>query len=103
MNDLGADTKGGGKNSAAADKVVEEIRAKGGKAVANYGEKFGLFSSQSFSCTSLCVFVVFVQLDGFCGQFDCTTNASKQTEPIVMPMAFCVAITEEYFSVLLFC
>lgn len=42
MNDLGADTKGGGKSSAAADKVVEEIRAKGGKAVANYGEKFGL-------------------------------------------------------------
>lgn len=38
MNDLGADTKGGGKNSAAADKVVGEIRAKGGKAVANYGE-----------------------------------------------------------------
>lgn len=36
MNDLGVDTKGGGKNSAAADKVVEEIRAKGGKAVANY-------------------------------------------------------------------
>lgn len=44
MNDLGADTKGGGKSSAAADKVVEEIRAKGGKAVANYGEKFGLRS-----------------------------------------------------------
>lgn len=40
MNDLGADTKGGGKSSAAADKVVEEIRAKGGKAVANYGEFF---------------------------------------------------------------
>uniref|UniRef100_A0A665TRS3 Hydroxysteroid (17-beta) dehydrogenase 4 n=1 Tax=Echeneis naucrates TaxID=173247 RepID=A0A665TRS3_ECHNA len=36
-----ADTKGGGKSSAAADKVVEEIKAKGGKAVANYGEKFG--------------------------------------------------------------
>uniref|UniRef100_A0A672Z2U4 Hydroxysteroid (17-beta) dehydrogenase 4 n=1 Tax=Sphaeramia orbicularis TaxID=375764 RepID=A0A672Z2U4_9TELE len=36
MNDLGVDTKGGGKSSAAADKVVEEIRAKGGKAVANY-------------------------------------------------------------------
>ncbi|XP_070820743.1 peroxisomal multifunctional enzyme type 2 [Chaetodon trifascialis] len=36
VNDLGADTKGGGKSSAAADKVVEEIRAKGGKAVANY-------------------------------------------------------------------
>uniref|UniRef100_A0A3Q3FS15 Hydroxysteroid (17-beta) dehydrogenase 4 n=1 Tax=Labrus bergylta TaxID=56723 RepID=A0A3Q3FS15_9LABR len=36
VNDLGADTKGGGKSSAAADKVVEEIKAKGGKAVANY-------------------------------------------------------------------
>ncbi|CAN9513079.1 unnamed protein product [Ophioblennius macclurei] len=36
VNDLGADMKGGGKSSAAADKVVEEIRAKGGKAVANY-------------------------------------------------------------------
>lgn len=57
MNDLGADTKGGGKSSAAADKVVEEIRAKGGKAVANYGEKFGLlsciFSSPFFSRTSI--------------------------------------------------
>lgn len=45
VNDLGGNTKGGGKSSAAADKVVEEIRAKGGKAVANYGEKFGLFFS----------------------------------------------------------
>ncbi|XP_051277404.1 peroxisomal multifunctional enzyme type 2 [Dicentrarchus labrax] len=36
VNDLGVDTKGGGKSSAAADKVVEEIRVKGGKAVANY-------------------------------------------------------------------
>ncbi|XP_061881528.1 peroxisomal multifunctional enzyme type 2 [Entelurus aequoreus] len=36
VNDLGADTKGGGKSSAAADKVVEKIRAEGGKAVANY-------------------------------------------------------------------
>lgn len=44
MNDLGVDTAGGGKSSAAADKVVQEIRAKGGKAVANYGEKFGLLS-----------------------------------------------------------
>lgn len=50
VNDLGADTKGGGKSSAAADKVVEEIRAKGGKAVANYGEKYGLpFPSFSLS------------------------------------------------------
>ncbi|MEQ2179834.1 hypothetical protein GOODEAATRI_029230, partial [Goodea atripinnis] len=36
VNDLGVDIKGGGRSSAAADKVVEEIRAKGGKAVANY-------------------------------------------------------------------
>uniref|UniRef100_A0A3Q1EGG2 Peroxisomal multifunctional enzyme type 2 n=1 Tax=Acanthochromis polyacanthus TaxID=80966 RepID=A0A3Q1EGG2_9TELE len=36
VNDLGTDIKGGGKSSAAADKVVEEIRAKGGKAVVNY-------------------------------------------------------------------
>lgn len=51
MNDLGVDTKGGGRSSAAADKVVEEIRAKGGKAVANYGEKFGqAFLSKVKSC-----------------------------------------------------
>ncbi|XP_004836212.1 peroxisomal multifunctional enzyme type 2 isoform X2 [Heterocephalus glaber] len=36
MNDLGGDFKGVGKGSLAADKVVEEIRRKGGKAVANY-------------------------------------------------------------------
>nr|XP_033784924.1 peroxisomal multifunctional enzyme type 2 isoform X2 [Geotrypetes seraphini] len=36
VNDLGVDIKGEGKSSSAADKVVEEIRAKGGKAVANY-------------------------------------------------------------------
>ncbi|KAM5192020.1 peroxisomal multifunctional enzyme type 2 [Mantella aurantiaca] len=36
VNDLGGDIKGDGKSASAADKVVEEIRAKGGKAVANY-------------------------------------------------------------------
>ncbi|XP_049627347.1 peroxisomal multifunctional enzyme type 2 [Suncus etruscus] len=36
VNDLGGDMKGVGKGSSAADKVVEEIRRKGGKAVANY-------------------------------------------------------------------
>ena len=40
MNDLGGDFKGVGKGSLAADKVVEEIRRKGGKAVANYGTVF---------------------------------------------------------------
>nr|BAE27744.1 unnamed protein product [Mus musculus] len=36
VNDLGGDFKGIGKGSSAADKVVAEIRRKGGKAVANY-------------------------------------------------------------------
>ncbi|XP_040126385.2 peroxisomal multifunctional enzyme type 2 [Ictidomys tridecemlineatus] len=36
VNDLGGDFKGVGKGSLAADKVVEEIKRKGGKAVANY-------------------------------------------------------------------
>ena len=36
VNDLGGTATGGGKSSAAADKVVEEIRAAGGEAVANY-------------------------------------------------------------------
>ena len=37
VNDLGGDQKGGGKSSRPADIVVEEIRAKGGVAVSNYG------------------------------------------------------------------
>lgn len=36
VNDLGGDVRGVGKSSLAADKVVEEITKKGGKAVANY-------------------------------------------------------------------
>ena len=36
VNDLGGTATGGGKSSAAADKVVEEIKAAGGEAVANY-------------------------------------------------------------------
>ncbi|WP_434417737.1 SDR family NAD(P)-dependent oxidoreductase [Nannocystis pusilla] len=36
VNDLGGSTRGDGSSSAAADKVVEEIRAAGGEAVANY-------------------------------------------------------------------
>src|SRR5258706_16228886 len=36
VNDLGGSATGSGKSSAAADKVVEEIRAAGGEAVANY-------------------------------------------------------------------
>jgi NAD(P)-dependent dehydrogenase (short-subunit alcohol dehydrogenase family) len=36
VNDLGGDRAGGGKGSEAADKVVAEIKAQGGDAVANY-------------------------------------------------------------------
>ncbi|RUS86122.1 hypothetical protein EGW08_006142 [Elysia chlorotica] len=36
VNDLGGNISGTGSGSRAADKVVDEIRAKGGKAVANY-------------------------------------------------------------------
>ncbi|KAF2877394.1 multifunctional beta-oxidation protein-like protein [Massariosphaeria phaeospora] len=36
VNDLGGSFKGEGKGSQAADKVVDEIRSAGGKAVANY-------------------------------------------------------------------
>jgi 3-hydroxyacyl-CoA dehydrogenase/3a,7a,12a-trihydroxy-5b-cholest-24-enoyl-CoA hydratase len=36
VNDLGGSAFGAGKSSAAADKVVEEIRAAGGEAVANH-------------------------------------------------------------------
>ncbi|MGH8453778.1 MAG: SDR family NAD(P)-dependent oxidoreductase, partial [Nevskiales bacterium] len=36
VNDLGGNIHGGGKSSAAADKVVEEIKSLGGEAVANY-------------------------------------------------------------------
>lgn len=38
MNDLGGSFKGEGQSTRPADKVVEEIRAKGGRAVANYGQ-----------------------------------------------------------------
>ena len=38
MNDLGGGRSGDGDGTKIADKVVAEIRAKGGKAVANYGE-----------------------------------------------------------------
>lgn len=37
VNDLGGDIKGEGKSSRPADVVVDEIRSKGGIAVANYG------------------------------------------------------------------
>jgi len=38
VNDLGGDTRGEGANSAAAEAVVEDIRAFGGEAAANPGD-----------------------------------------------------------------
>uniref|UniRef100_A0A8C7D5D2 Hydroxysteroid (17-beta) dehydrogenase 4 n=1 Tax=Oncorhynchus kisutch TaxID=8019 RepID=A0A8C7D5D2_ONCKI len=52
VNDLGGDIKGGGKSSNAADKVVEEIKAKGGKAVANYGGEQHPAFINTFACIS---------------------------------------------------
>ena len=43
VNDLGGSFKGEGQSSRVADKVVEEIKAKGGKAVANYGRFLTLY------------------------------------------------------------
>lgn len=40
VNDLGSSRGGEGKATNSADNVVEEIRKKGGKAVANYGIVF---------------------------------------------------------------
>lgn len=37
-NDLGGSRTGRGKSTFAADEVVKEIKAKGGKAVANYDD-----------------------------------------------------------------
>lgn len=53
VNDLGGDIKGEGKSSRAADIVVDEIRARGGTAVANYdsveaGEKLVKTALDSF-------------------------------------------------------
>lgn len=38
VNDLGGDFKGQGSGTRAADVVVNEIKSKGGKAVANYSK-----------------------------------------------------------------
>lgn len=46
VNDLGGSRSGEGKDARAADVVVEEIRSKGGKAAANYGETFFLSRSR---------------------------------------------------------
>ncbi|NWX15840.1 DHB4 enzyme, partial [Aegotheles bennettii] len=67
VNDLGGDFKGYGKSSSAADKVVNEIRAKGGKAVPNYdsvedGEKLVKTALEAFGRIVHRLFVCFVLL-----------------------------------------
>uniref|UniRef100_A0A674P6L9 Hydroxysteroid (17-beta) dehydrogenase 4 n=1 Tax=Takifugu rubripes TaxID=31033 RepID=A0A674P6L9_TAKRU len=70
VNDLGGNAKGGGKSSAAADKVVEEIRAKGGKAVANYdsvedGEKLIQSALKEFGRIGECWLHWNIYMEGF--------------------------------------
>jgi NAD(P)-dependent dehydrogenase (short-subunit alcohol dehydrogenase family) len=53
VNDLGGNADGGGKSSEAADSVVKEIRALGGKSIANYdsvtdGEKIVAAAIEAF-------------------------------------------------------
>ncbi|KND01081.1 uncharacterized protein SPPG_04173 [Spizellomyces punctatus DAOM BR117] len=60
VNDLGGSTKGEGVEQSAADKVVDEIRAAGGKAVANYdsvedGEKVVDTAIQAFGRVDIIV------------------------------------------------
>ncbi|NWU71086.1 DHB4 enzyme, partial [Pterocles burchelli] len=65
VNDLGGDFKGYGKSSSAADKVVNEIRAKGGKAVPNYdsvedGEKLVKTALEAFGRIAICLLFVWL-------------------------------------------
>ncbi len=60
VNDLGGSATGGGQSSAAADKVVAEIKAAGGEAVANYdsvedGEKIVQNALDSFGRVDIVV------------------------------------------------
>jgi len=60
VNDLGGGIKGEGASSSPADKVVEEIKALGGKAVANYnsvedGEKIVETAMKAFGRVDIIV------------------------------------------------
>lgn len=60
MNDLGGGRHGEGKSTRAADVVVDEIRAAGGKAVANYdsvedGEKLIQTAVENFGRVDIVV------------------------------------------------
>ncbi len=48
VNDLGGNRSGEGNSSTAADEVVQEIRSKGGKAVADYSELSNIKKSSFF-------------------------------------------------------
>ena len=94
MNDLGVDTKGGGRSSAAADKVVEEIRAKGGKAVANYGEKYGIVFS------FLIISILFLAPSVFClpSQILCCSCKSK-LKLVLISVSLCNSLKKLIVSI----
>ncbi len=56
VNDLGASRDGAGKNTAAADKVVEQIVAAGGQAVASYDSVATMAGGQNIVKTALDAF-----------------------------------------------
>jgi len=56
VNDLGGDRAGGGKGSAMADQVVDEIKAAGGQAVANYDSVTTVEGGQNILKTALDAF-----------------------------------------------
>jgi NAD(P)-dependent dehydrogenase (short-subunit alcohol dehydrogenase family) len=56
VNDLGGDRAGGGKGSAMADKVVDEIKKAGGEAVANYDSVASMQGGKNILKTALDAF-----------------------------------------------
>ncbi len=56
VNDLGGSTHGEGSSASAADKVVEEIKAAGGKAVASYDSVTEMENAQKIVQTALDAF-----------------------------------------------
>lgn len=69
VNDLGVTANGSGRDTSAADEVVEEIRASGGEAVAHFGDVADWQDAQSLIRTAVDTFGdlhILVNNAGFC-------------------------------------